>query len=75
MILIKVGEPSIRQNNFSLDNNSDAIQTDFDLVKEVNEQACIQQESKGRRDKLGRRRKTTSLHPFRIREAFDNDAY
>ncbi|RDX91786.1 hypothetical protein CR513_26179, partial [Mucuna pruriens] len=41
MIPVEVSKPSIRQNDFNLDENSNTIQIDLDLVEEVKEQAYI----------------------------------
>ncbi|RDX67669.1 hypothetical protein CR513_53414, partial [Mucuna pruriens] len=65
MIPIKVGEPSVRQNDFNPNDNSDAIRTDLDLVKKVREQVCIRQEVC--RKRVARRYKS-KLRPRDFRE-------
>ncbi|RDY13252.1 hypothetical protein CR513_01860, partial [Mucuna pruriens] len=45
MILVEIGEPSLRKSSFNPAKNLSSLQTDLDLVKEDREQACIRQEA------------------------------
>ncbi|RDX84571.1 hypothetical protein CR513_34357, partial [Mucuna pruriens] len=41
MIIVEIGEPSLKRDKFKLEDNSNVIQEDLDLVEEAREQACI----------------------------------
>ncbi|RDX74057.1 hypothetical protein CR513_46236, partial [Mucuna pruriens] len=44
MILVEVGELSLRQSDYGPEDNLDTIRTNFDLVEEAKEQAYIRHE-------------------------------
>ncbi|RDX86999.1 hypothetical protein CR513_31604, partial [Mucuna pruriens] len=67
MILVEVGEPTLKRSQFNLEDNSDAFWEDHDLVKEAREQACTSDKptwSGGRRETLGRKVERASSQPI-----------
>ncbi|RDX80542.1 hypothetical protein CR513_38894, partial [Mucuna pruriens] len=79
MILVEVGEPSIRQNGFNPDDNSDAIIINLNLAEEskrlLEEDLVCRKTGEVRKKKKDNKFATNWEGLFRVREVLNNDPY